>query len=670
MIGNNVITINNNAFENCTSLTSITIPNSVTEIYSYSFNGCTSLANVNWSNSLISINQNAFYGCTSLTSVRFPGSLKTIKQHAFSGCTLLERIILNEGLTTINHNAFANTAITEMIIPDSVTTITNNSAYNNEHDSIFEGCTKLKRVVLGDGLTTLTEYLFKGLTALEEVVIGNNVITINNNAFDSCTALESVVMPDSVAQINNYAFRNTGLRNVKIPENVHTIGNNVFSDSSKLEYLLFEGTALKSVGSNVTNSCPSARRIYYKGTITEWNTISINKTNSAPFNQLPYIYSQYKPTQTGNYWHYASNGEPIVWDISLSEYKVYAMTNAYTGTMGSSLLSCSTAYINEMENDSAFMTQKRIYDLATIVSDVGSIGEHQMTKEQLYMIVLLDVLGYNYSEPSETPELATYLMRNGAFVYSYINTASGVVDVQAFKELLPYFSGIGTFLDVFGSVANTANDNYIAKQNLLGFAMQCENSLDVLTVISQNTKNDKYLRVAADKVIEIIKSAFEGTLKEVISKNTHIQIAKNLANIAISSFWGEVLDVIPYYALAQCIAEGVKITLDIFCDTGVSIDAYYKLQVTEFIESALRNQILALNGDYLRRENLVESALLYGVINFYSSAITKGYEYTLSYLDSVDKDSSYIAESYAHNQKAFKQFEVEIENTYYSLYGY
>ena len=138
---------------------------------------------------------------------------------------------------------------------------------------------------------------------------------------------------------------------------------------------------------------------------------------------------------------------------------------------------------------------------------------------------------------------------------------------------------------------------------------------------------------------------------------------------AISVIWDIGCDSYLPAKIAQWVAEGVKITLDLFCDTGVSVDAYYKLRVTSVIENALRNQIKSLSGDYLRRENLKEASLLYAVVDMYCSAISKGYEYTLDYLNSVEKDSDYIYSTYVHNTAAFVQFEKEVENSYYSLYG-
>ena len=80
-------TIGSGAFQGCTSLASVTIPNSVTNIGESAFSGCTSLANVTIPNSVTSIGSSAFSGCTSLASVTIPNSVTNIGESAFSGCT-------------------------------------------------------------------------------------------------------------------------------------------------------------------------------------------------------------------------------------------------------------------------------------------------------------------------------------------------------------------------------------------------------------------------------------------------------------------------------------------------------------------------------------------------------------------------------------------------------
>ena len=73
-----VISIERLAFEDCSSLTSITIPNSVTSIGKGAFLGCSSLTSITIPNSVTSIGESAFRGCSSLTSITIPNSVKSI----------------------------------------------------------------------------------------------------------------------------------------------------------------------------------------------------------------------------------------------------------------------------------------------------------------------------------------------------------------------------------------------------------------------------------------------------------------------------------------------------------------------------------------------------------------------------------------------------------------
>ena len=68
-IPNSVISIGERAFSNCSGLISVTIPNSVTSIGNYAFSECTGLTSVTIGNSVTSIGEYAFHGCSSLTSL-------------------------------------------------------------------------------------------------------------------------------------------------------------------------------------------------------------------------------------------------------------------------------------------------------------------------------------------------------------------------------------------------------------------------------------------------------------------------------------------------------------------------------------------------------------------------------------------------------------------------
>ncbi len=149
------------AFYDCYSLTSVTIPDSVTTIERDAFSGCSSLTSITIPDGVTSIGERAFYGCGSLTSVTIPDSVTTIEHDAFSGCS----------------------SLTNVTIPDSVTTI--------EHDA-FSGCSSLTNVTIPDSVTSIGYSAFFGCGCLTSVTIPNSVTSIGGSAFYACSSLTSV----------------------------------------------------------------------------------------------------------------------------------------------------------------------------------------------------------------------------------------------------------------------------------------------------------------------------------------------------------------------------------------------------------------------------------------------------------------------------------------------
>ena len=107
-----VIGIGSDAFGDCRSLTSVTIPNSVTSIGGWAFNNCFALTSITIPNSITSIGNYAFNKCSSLTSVTIPTNVKIVGEETFSGC---------ESLTSVTWNA-------------------KKCANFNGYDNIFTGC--------------------------------------------------------------------------------------------------------------------------------------------------------------------------------------------------------------------------------------------------------------------------------------------------------------------------------------------------------------------------------------------------------------------------------------------------------------------------------------------------------------------------------------------------
>ena len=130
-----VTSIGDSAFEECSNLTSITIPNSVTSIGDYAFSRCSNLTSITIPNSVTSIGDYAFSRCSNLTSITIPNSVTSIGDYAFSRCSNLTSITIPNSVTSIGDYAFSGCSdLTSITIPDSVTSI---------GDYAFFGCSNL-----------------------------------------------------------------------------------------------------------------------------------------------------------------------------------------------------------------------------------------------------------------------------------------------------------------------------------------------------------------------------------------------------------------------------------------------------------------------------------------------------------------------------------------------
>ena len=190
--------IGNYTFEECNSLTSISIPNSVISIGDLAFSGCNNLTSITIPESVTSIGYEAFNGCNSLTSITIPNSVTSIGSRAFSGCTgelIIDSKIVEKPES--NNPWFKDANFTSLIIGDHITSI---------GESAFNSCTSLIRVFIPNSVTSIGEGAFARCSNLTNITIPNNVTSIGQSAFHSCTNLTSVIIPNSVTSIGGSAF--------------------------------------------------------------------------------------------------------------------------------------------------------------------------------------------------------------------------------------------------------------------------------------------------------------------------------------------------------------------------------------------------------------------------------------------------------------------------------
>lgn len=159
----NFVTLSDNLFNNCLSLTIINLPSSLISISSNAFYNCSSLTTINLPNSVTSIGLSAFNGCLSLTTINLPDNLTSIGQTAFDSCQSLTTINLPSSLTSIGYRAFNNCQqLTTINLPSSITSI-GQYAFNN--------CWLLKNVTLGDNFNCNNLDLSAGNRCTRETIL-------------------------------------------------------------------------------------------------------------------------------------------------------------------------------------------------------------------------------------------------------------------------------------------------------------------------------------------------------------------------------------------------------------------------------------------------------------------------------------------------------------------
>ena len=271
-----VTMIGNNALENCTKLTSVTIPDSIITIGQFAFNNCTSLTSVNIGDSVTTIGNHAFYRCTSLTSVTIPDSVTTIDGSAFYNCTSLTSVYCKATLPpSLGHTSVfdSNGSGLKIYVPaesvDAYKSATNWSEYadaiegydfeevqpNNEiWYTSFDGNVVTpyykdfganiisneynngKGVIIFDGeVTMISDYAFLDDLILESITIPGSATSIGEYAFRDCGNLTSVTINDGTTTIRTGAFYNCeNLTSVTIPDSLTAIREGVFSGCKSL----------------------------------------------------------------------------------------------------------------------------------------------------------------------------------------------------------------------------------------------------------------------------------------------------------------------------------------------------------------------------------------------------------------------------------------------------
>lgn len=236
--------VDSSAFQYCTNLEEIIIPDSLTKIGQYAFRYCRSLIHVIIPKSVTIIGDDAFYNCTSLKSFTVDENNKYYSNDEYGA------LFDKEKITMIQFPS--GNIVTEYTVPDSV---------KNIKIRAFLKCSNLIEVTVPAGVKKIAAFTFSGCSDLAKVTIYEGLTEIENYAFQYCTSLESVIIPDSVTQIDSGAFHGCiSLKHITLSESLMGISSSTFSGCSEL-YSITIPASVTSIDNSAFQECKSLTKI-------------------------------------------------------------------------------------------------------------------------------------------------------------------------------------------------------------------------------------------------------------------------------------------------------------------------------------------------------------------------------------------------------------------------
>lgn len=203
----NITGIGDEAFRNCSGLTSLSIGGNVTNIGNSAFYNCVGLSSLSIPDNVESIGDYAFENCSGLTFLAIGKRVKSIGKEAFLRCDNLTNITIPKSVISIKYDSFSPQKLTSIFVEEG------NPKYDsrNNCNAIIE--TESNTLIIGCVNST----------------IPNSVTSIGEHAFEFCP-ITSIEIPVSIINIGINAFYCSSLKSITIPNSVVSIGDNAFSN--------------------------------------------------------------------------------------------------------------------------------------------------------------------------------------------------------------------------------------------------------------------------------------------------------------------------------------------------------------------------------------------------------------------------------------------------------
>lgn len=305
-IPDGVKSIENYAFGNSPSVTSVTIPKSLESMDGNVFSFCMKLKEIKVSKNnqyfsskngilydkkkkvllqcpremegdiiipktVVKIGDEAFWNCYYLTSISIPESVTSIGKYAFHFCLRLLNATIPKNVKSIGVGAFAGEAsMSDIQVSEDNKYFTSENgilydkkkkvliqcpraksgeikipeSVTNIGEEAFEYCQNVTSIIIPESVTNIGRVAFKSCENLTSVIIPQGVTQIEESTFSGCSSLSNVTIPKGVTSISNSAFYScTSLKNITIPETVTSIDKSAFDTSVDLTIFCYKDSA-------------------------------------------------------------------------------------------------------------------------------------------------------------------------------------------------------------------------------------------------------------------------------------------------------------------------------------------------------------------------------------------------------------------------------------------
>ncbi len=246
-VGDNVVSIGEGAFWNCSALKSVSVSSGVSHIGGYAFEGTEFLSSV--TDEFLVMGNGILVDVNSTDeNVTIPSQVKQIGAWAFAENKNLKTVTIPEGVSMVGKRAFAMcTSLENADLPRSVVSV---------EAEAFYGCTSIKSVTVPETVKILGDSVFLGCTSLKNAKVYTDA-SISAGLFAGCTNLESVLIAMNPESVRSYAFYGCeNLREVSLPGSVTYIAENAFEGCGNLTVWCYAddyvGKTLKQYGVNVS----------------------------------------------------------------------------------------------------------------------------------------------------------------------------------------------------------------------------------------------------------------------------------------------------------------------------------------------------------------------------------------------------------------------------------